>query len=132
MLKMWSPDRSGPIGIALDLAAGHMYWTDWDLGRVQRSNLDGSRMEDLVTGLSRPTAVDLSGRRVYWLASDKIQRSNLDGSQVEDLVTTGLSSPWGLALDLARARMYWTDYGTEKIQRPTSTAPRWKTWSPPD
>jgi hypothetical protein len=31
----------------------------------------------------------------------RIQRANLDGSGVEDLVTTGLNSPWGIALDVA-------------------------------
>ena len=40
-----------------------------------------------------------------------------DGSGVEDLVTSGLGSPRGIALDVAGGKMYWTDWGTEKIQR---------------
>ena len=46
----------------------------------------------------------------------KIQRANLDGSQVEDLIT-GLISPVGIALDVGRGKMYWTDSYTDKIQR---------------
>ena len=46
----------------------------------------------------------------------KIQRANLDGSNVEDISpTTGVSSVWGIALDLANGKMYWAIPG--KIQR---------------
>ncbi|MDE2812499.1 MAG: hypothetical protein OXM01_05730, partial [Gemmatimonadota bacterium] len=45
------------------------------------------------------------------------QRSNLDGSGVEDLVTTGLVGPYGLVLDVSGGKLYWTDFGTDKIQR---------------
>ena len=42
----------GPIlySIQLDLGAGKMYWTDNTRGEIQRANLDGSDVEDLVTG----------------------------------------------------------------------------------
>ena len=84
-----------------------MYWTDWITDKIQRANLDGSQVEDLITtGLRRPKGLALDGGRgkMYWVADggfgpDKIQRANLDGSQVEDLITTGLSSPYGIALD---------------------------------
>ena len=36
---------------------------------------------------------------------------------VEDLITQGLSNPRGIALDVEGGKMYWTDYGTDKIQR---------------
>ena len=82
-----------------------MYWTDSGTNKIQRSNLDGSGVEDLVTtGLINPfgIALDVSGDKMYWvdMRADKIQRSNLDGSGVEDLVTTGLNNPSGIALDL--------------------------------
>ena len=97
-----------------------MYWTDGGTEKIQRANLDGSGVEDLVTGLSSPRgiALDLGAGKMYWTDSDtgKIQRANLDGSGVEDLVT-GLSGPRGIALDLGAGKMYWTDWDTEKIQR---------------
>jgi len=57
--------------------------------------------------------------KMYWTdtGTDKIQRANLDGSGVEDLVTSGLSAPYGIALDAAGGKMYWTDGATNKIQR---------------
>ena len=110
----------GPRGIALDIAGGKMYWTDFN--KIQRANLDGSNVEDLVTsGLTTiiDIALDIAGDKMYWtdLGTDKIQRANLDGSNVEDLVTSGLTTPDGIALDIAGGKMYWTDPGTDKIQR---------------
>ena len=35
-----------------------MYWTDWDTDKIQRANLDGSNVQDLVTqGLDRPDGI---------------------------------------------------------------------------
>ena len=98
-----------------------MYWTDSISDKIQRANLDGSNVEDLVTtGLRAPSdiALDLTEGKMYWMdqETDKIQRSNLDGSNVEDLITT-LDYPSGLALDLTAGKMYWTDLNTDKIQR---------------
>src|SRR5262249_25360335 len=42
---------AGPNGIALDLAGGLMYWTDFSDGDVRRAKLDGTGQETLVTGL---------------------------------------------------------------------------------
>ena len=99
-----------------------LYWTDIGTDKIQRSNLDGSDVEDLVTtglSLTQGIALDVSGGKMYWTdgATDKIQRSNLDGSDVEDLVTSGLDAPAGIALDVVGGKMYWTDWGTGKIQR---------------
>ena len=33
-----------------------IYWTDWQAGKIQRANLDGSQVEDLVTGAERLSA----------------------------------------------------------------------------
>ena len=68
-----------------------MYWTDSGTNKIQRSNLDGSNIEDLIsTGLPNPSdiALDISGGKMYWTdyGTDKIQRSNLDGSNIEDLI----------------------------------------------
>ena len=104
-------------------ALSKMYWTNaGSRDKIQRANLDGSDVEDLVTtGLSDPIdlALDVAGGKMYWTdqGTDKIQRANLDGSNIEDLITTGLSYPVGLALDLTRRMMYWTDLTTDKIQR---------------
>ena len=98
-----------------------VYWitSRWRRIKIQRTKLDGSNIEDLVTDLDEPRgiALDVSGGKMYWTdtGTDKIQRANLDGSNIQDLVT-GLGGPSGIALDVSAGKMYWTDVGTDKIQ----------------
>ena len=48
-------------GLALDLPAGKMYWTDAANNRIRRANLDGSQAEDVVTsGLDDPGDIVLA------------------------------------------------------------------------
>jgi sugar lactone lactonase YvrE len=103
-------------------AGGKMYWTDLGIGKIQRVNLEGTGLHDLVTtGLRFPRgiAVDDRGGKIYWLDAGtlKVHRANLDGSEVEDLVTKGLPAPGGITVDVAGGKMYWTDSATDKIQR---------------
>ena len=58
-----------PWGIALDITNGKMYWThmdwnstteEWTNGKIQRANLDGSNVEDIVTGLDEPESIALA------------------------------------------------------------------------
>ena len=111
-----------PVGIALDVATGKMYWTDVGTNKIQRANLDGSQVETLVsTGLEGPVgiALDVATGKMYWTdwSTARIQRANLDGSQVETLVSTGLESPVRIALDVAAGKMYWTHRDPVRIQR---------------
>jgi hypothetical protein len=93
-------------GISLDVPRGKMYWVDEFQHKVQRANLDGSNVEDLVTsvtsGIVNPVgfALDLVADKMYWsdVATKKIQRANLDGSNIEDYVTTGLNNVRFLAV----------------------------------
>ncbi len=113
----------GPIGIALDVAGGKIYWTHNETDKIQRANLDGNNVEDLVTGLYVPggIALDVVGDKMYWVNhfQKKIQCTNLDGSDdVQDLVklSTAFTNLMDIALDVAGGKMYWTDYGNDKIQ----------------
>ena len=89
-----------------------IYWTDRGSWKIQRANLDGTNVQDLVTtglGLPGGIALDMAGGKMYWTdwIRNKIQRANLDGTNVEDLVTTGLNYPWDITLDVADGKMYW-------------------------
>ena len=106
--------------IALDVGNGKLYWTDNSANKIQRANLDGSNVEDVIIGLNHPTdlALDVTARKMYWIDWERstIQRANLDGSNVEVLVTH-VFNPRGIALDVASGKMYWTTGGLGKIQR---------------
>ena len=133
-----------PWDLALDVQAGKMYWTDTgeietynqirsgnrradspSNGKILRSELDGTNIETIVSGLDSPRgiALDLANGRVYWTdegalspyePDGAIRRANLDGSGMETLVQ-GLGEPNSIALDLAAGKMYWTDAFTHKI-----------------
>ena len=129
-LEIRSGSSGGSTPDTPNAAQNKIYWTDGEPGKIQRANLDGTNIEDLVTGLPWPLriALDVSEGKMYWTNShtDKIQRANLDGTNIEDLVTRadGLRVPGGIALDVQGGKMYWTDRDgyapagyTSKIQR---------------
>ena len=93
----------------------YMYWTDPHDCKIQRANLDGANVVDLVLQVcGDKIAVDVAGGKMYWtdVLGNRlnIRRANLDGANVEDLViddqdVTRFVS--GLALDVAEGKMYW-------------------------
>ena len=108
---LFSPMVRAPYGLALDVAAKKMYWTDLVAGTILRSDLNGSMPEILVTELDMPKGLALyPSRKFYWADSGtgKIQAANLNGSNVEDIVT-GLDGPDGIAVDLVSSKLYWKE-----------------------
>ena len=116
-----------PMGIALDLDAGTVYWADWFTQQIQRANLDGSAAQTVLsTGSLRPkgVALDVERGKIYWSAGGSgsgtgvLQRANLDGTDIENLVTN-LDSIQEIALDWAGERIYWTEYssGVGRVRR---------------
>ena len=56
--------------VALDVTAGKLYWTDPDTAKIQQANLDGSGVEDLLTGADglvspQGIAVDVAAGKLY-------------------------------------------------------------------
>ena len=127
-------DNNCSAGVSVTVSR-KMYWTDVLTDKIQRANLDGSNVEDLITtGLERTLdiALDVASGKMYWTdygtaTTGKIQRANLDGSGVEDLITTetmgldyptpGQIYPVGIALDVASEKMYWIEGGWGFIHR---------------
>ena len=113
---------SEPVGLALDIPAGKMYWSEIghtpNAAKISRANLDGSNPETLVTGINASLlgpktlsiALDHAGGKLYWTSQNGIFRSNLDGSGAELLFhNPGQYNVAGvLALDLSAGKMYWT------------------------
>ena len=107
-----------------------MYWSTREgggSGKIQRANLDGTNVEDLVSRVD-PTgeiALDLGAGKMYWADFDivapdgagVIRRANLNGTNVEDVIVATLGEFFrGIALDVVGGQIYWTgDLG--KIRR---------------
>ena len=106
------------IGLTAPLAAGTYYYgacVDSDTGEKDTNN---NCSRSVTITVQQPAQTQTAGA-IYWTDWDtnKIQRAHLNGSNVQDLITTGLGSPYGIALDVAGGKMYWADAGTAKIQR---------------
>jgi len=108
------PSSSKPLDIKLDPKGKKIYWSSGDK-KIQRADLDGSSIEDVVTqGLNMPfgLAIDSENGFIYWadLMAGKIQRSTLDGQNIETLIqASGLIAPHEIELDLLNKKIYWTD-----------------------
>jgi low density lipoprotein receptor-related protein 5/6 len=126
-----------PLGLGwveqldVDRAAAKLYWADKTTRKIQRSNLDGSEVEDIkFTHPSTPyaVAVDPVHGKLYWSEADfrgiaafgRIMRADLNGDNVETVVPTAFNSvPNALALDLENAEMFWNDTQADSVNRAT-------------
>ena len=119
-----------PEGIAIDGAERKVYWIDRSSDTIKRTNLDGTgTAESLVTGLTSAYGLILdtsdasaSNHKLYWVdaTGQFIKRATKEGASVTTLFdngTDGISSPQDLALDAAANTLWWTDDGTNKIQK---------------
>jgi DNA-binding beta-propeller fold protein YncE len=124
--------RKLPDGLVVDVAAGHIYWTNMgdpkrNDGSIMRSDLNGMNMITIVApgGTFTPKQLQLekSSGKLYWSDREgmRVMRANLDGSEIETLVDTsaGDSRPgsdprkWcvGIAVDTDGGKFYWTQKG---------------------
>jgi hypothetical protein len=129
-----SEGRRLPDGIVVDIAAGHLYWTNMgnptaNDGSIERSDLDGKNVIHIVspggTFTPKQLQLDEKNRKLYWCDREgmRVMRANLDGSDIETLVDTseGDARPgkdikkWcvGIALDVEAGKLYWTQKGPD-------------------
>src|SRR6266481_1005987 len=88
-----------PDGLAMDVDAGHLYWTNMgnpsaNDGSIDRCELDGSNVTNIVSpgGTFTPKQLQLDKRhgKLYWSDREgmRVMRANLNGSAIETLVET--------------------------------------------
>jgi DNA-binding beta-propeller fold protein YncE len=120
-----------PDGVAVDVEAGHIYWTNMgmppvDDGSIERVDLDGGNRTTIVpsggTYTPKQLHFDAVDRRLYWGDREgmRVMRCELDGSNVETLVQSGQGDDdrrdetrWcvGIAVDHVGGYLYWTQKG---------------------
>src|SRR5229473_5564968 len=126
--------RKLPDGLAIDIAAGHLYWTNMcnpkaNDGSILRSDLDGRNMTTIVppggTFTPKQLQIEKTTGKLYWCDREgmRVMRENVDGSSVETLVDTsqGEQRPgrdqtkWcvGITVDAQRGQLYWTQKGAD-------------------
>ena len=110
----------GPLGLAIDPAAGKIYWTDWFAQKIQRANLDGSVLEDLVnTAPMRPRflALNDAGGVVYWTGqgNGRVWQAPKEGGDMSLLVPGDSAKTGGIAYNPAADTLYWTDTASRSV-----------------
>ena len=120
-----------PDGVAVDVEAGHVYWTNMGMppvndGSIERVDLDGGNRTTIVpsggTYTPKQLHLDTVDRKLYWSDREgmRVMRCDLDGSNVETLVQTGVGEDdrhdetnWcvGVAVDHVGGHLYWTQKG---------------------
>ena len=101
---------------------GKLYWSDWGSQKIQSSNLDGTNITDLATGLSSlkgDVSLDLQNNKIYWIdrGTGLLQSSNLDGSGLQTIASGIGSGGRGLDLDVVNEHVYYGDYTNNNIKR---------------
>lgn len=115
---------SRPEGIVVVPHHDLIYWADPVLGKICRSNMNGSDgiTDVVVLGMGRNEpyglAYDKKADTLYWTDRRKmsIHRIKSDGSKMEE-VAIGLGDPTGIAFDSQAGTVYWADQGLINISR---------------
>jgi DNA-binding beta-propeller fold protein YncE len=127
-----SEGRKLPDGLAVDVVAGHLYWTNMgnpkaNDGTLFRSDLDGGNLTTIIapggTFTPKQLQIDKPRGKLYWSDREgmRVMRANLDGSDIETLVDTSKGDPrpgvdatkWcvGIAIDADAGKLYWSQKG---------------------
>jgi hypothetical protein len=127
-----SEGRKLPDGLAVDVAAGHLYWTNMgnpkiNDGTIFRSDLDGRNMTAIIapggTFTPKQLQIDKPTGKLYWCDREgmRVMRANLDGTEIETLIDTSQGDPrpgadptkWcvGIAVDAGAGKLYWSQKG---------------------
>jgi hypothetical protein len=129
-----------PDGIAVNVAAGHIYWTNMGStpalndGVIERADLDGGNRTVIVppgvTYTPKQIQVDKANGKLYWCDREgmRVMRADLDGSHVETLVERGRGDAdrrdqtrWcvGITIDPVRKQIYWSQKGPDNAGQGT-------------
>jgi DNA-binding beta-propeller fold protein YncE len=111
---------AGPRGVAIDSAAGRIYWANQGDNRIRGAPLAGGTVDSLygpgqVVALPGGVAIDPAAGQIYWTneSDNTIRGARLAGggtaNSLYDGPARGVNGPGGVAIDPAAGRIYWTN-----------------------
>lgn len=108
-----------PYGIALDVAAGKIYWVDDD-GNVSRANLDGSDPEigliNIPGGQLRAISLDPENGKIYFyeVYDENLYVANMDGTD-PTVIVPGVYG-YAIFVDTVNDKIYFDDQNDELLK----------------
>ena len=104
--------ESKPRSVAIDPIEGYIFWTDWGLGTIERSRLDGSQRRVLISEpVHTPSGltIDRPNKLLYWVnySAKTIETCDYDGMYRHSIITN-LSQPYSITLNYPQ--LYFTDW----------------------
>lgn len=112
------------IAVDFDPVGKHIYWSDDEVRKIQRANLNGSDQRDVVSfEIQHPDgiALDWISRNLYWTdtGTDRIEVTRLDGGYRKVIIGDGLGDPRGIAVASELGWLFWSDWNKKdpKVER---------------
>ncbi len=131
------PEGSKPVGIVVDPATSRLYWTDKGSGEIRSGGIGGEGTGEKAETLygegeeaAAPAgiAIDAATGALYWADEagvngkgyGEVRTGSIAGrtaQQAKRLLKEAKAStkPYGLALDPAAGKIYWSDFGSGTI-----------------
>jgi len=97
--------------IKLEVSNNLMWWTEYNDGKINKANLNGSNATTVIDGFAnQPWGLDVAEGKIYWSEYiDKvIKYSDDDGTSVNVLVATE-ETPRSIRIDANNNTLYWLE-----------------------
>ncbi|HFA50119.1 MAG TPA: T9SS type A sorting domain-containing protein [Bacteroidetes bacterium] len=101
-------------------AQSRLIWTAFGQGRIETGNLDGTERDTLLSfdGSSDGLAFDAASQAFYFTNGPQNAIMKMPaGAQSAEVIVSGLELPEEIVIDPVNNKIYWSDWGQNKIQR---------------
>ncbi len=119
---VYEPTGGYSDGIAVDAAAGYLYWAAMQEKKIYRSDLNGTNITTLynATGFVTDIDLDLINNKIYfgqWFSSARgLFSVDLSGNNLDTIITAGYDVHF-IGLDLSNSKIYFSDDALAKCRR---------------
>ena len=90
---------SAPYGLTLDYDTQTLYWTDYSLNKIERSNVDGSNRTVVTTLLVYdPYSITFYNGSIYWtdFSHNRILTTTVNSAAVTSYVGNSINDMYGI------------------------------------
>ena len=90
---------STPYGLTIDYDTQTLYWTDYNLNKIEKSNVDGSNRTVVTTLLvDDPYSITFYNESVYWtdFRHNRILTTRVDSADVTSYVGNAINDMYGI------------------------------------